>query len=92
MSSDIGLRQTQIREGTRGEGGNTNRRGEIAAKGRRNAEAFSKIVPVHFLVRRGATLLVRESSMCRRRNQAANNMGEMEGGRTEALDAQCAYH
>ena len=46
MSSDIGLRQTQIREGTQGEGGNTNRRGEIAAKGRRNAEALSKNVPV----------------------------------------------
>ena len=46
MSSDIGLRQTQIREGTRGEGGNRNRRGEIAAKGRRNAEALSKNVPM----------------------------------------------
>ena len=46
MNSDIGLRQTQIREGTRGEGGSTNRRGEIAAKGERDAEALSKNVPV----------------------------------------------
>ena len=40
MSSDIDLQQTQIREGTRGEGGSSNRRGEIAAKGGRECEGL----------------------------------------------------
>ena len=46
MSSDIDLQQTQIREGTRGEGGSSNRRGEIAAKGGRECEGLIDNIPV----------------------------------------------
>ena len=46
MSSDIDLQQIQIREETRGEGGSSNRRGEIAAEGGRECEGLIDNIPV----------------------------------------------